>query len=69
MGEWLRTALLMYAPRRLAFAIPATAESLPSGLATKAPRGDVVAYFCRGTSCSPPLESLAALTSALRETA
>ena len=67
MGEWLRTALLMYAPRRLAFAIPATAGSLPPGLATKAPRGDVVAYFCRGTSCSPPLESLAALTSALRE--
>ncbi len=69
MGEWLRTALLMYAPRRLAFAIPATAGSLPSGLETKAPRGEVVAYFCRGTSCSPPLESLAALTSALRESA
>ena len=68
MSEWLRTALLMYAPRRLVFAIPADAPSLPEGLATKAPRGDVTAYLCRGTSCSPPIESLAALTSALRET-
>ena len=69
MGDWLRTALLMYAPRRLAFAIPADAGSLPPGLASKAPCGDAVAYFCHGTSCSPPLESLSALTSALRESA
>jgi uncharacterized protein YyaL (SSP411 family) len=69
MADWLRTALLMYAPRRLVFAIPADAPSLPEGLAGKVPREDVTAYLCRGTSCSAPVDSLAALTSALRETA
>ena len=69
MADWQRTALLMYAPRRLVFAIPADATTLPEGLATKAPRSETSAYLCRGTSCSAPIESLAALTSSLRESA
>ncbi len=69
MADWQRTALLMYAPRRLVFAIPADTAALPEGLAAKAPRAETCAYLCRGTSCSPPIESLAALTSSLRESA
>jgi hypothetical protein len=66
--EWQRAARLMYAPRRLCFAIPADTQGLPEGIATKQPKGEIVAYRCRGSVCGPPLTSLAALTAALRET-
>ena len=68
LAEWQRVALLMYAPRRLCYAIPVDAQGLPEGIATKKPSGKIVAYHCRGSVCGPPLTSLSALTAALRET-
>ncbi|WP_422126503.1 thioredoxin domain-containing protein [Thioalkalivibrio sulfidiphilus] len=50
-----------YAPRRLVFAIPADASDLPEALATKAPKGEAVAYVCTGTRCSAPVTDLDAL--------
>jgi uncharacterized protein YyaL (SSP411 family) len=55
-----------FAPRRLVLAIPADAADLPPALADKAPRGHAVAYLCRGSSCSAPLNSLEALLAGLR---
>jgi hypothetical protein len=34
---------------------------LPDSLAAKLPRGDAVAYRCRGPVCSEPIDSLPAL--------
>jgi uncharacterized protein YyaL (SSP411 family) len=39
---------------------------LPAAIADKAPRGAAVAYICRGSSCSAPVESLDALVTKLR---
>ena len=58
---WRAELAKVYAPRRLVLAIPADAADLPPALADKAPRGDTVAYLCRGSSCSAPLDSLGAL--------
>jgi uncharacterized protein YyaL (SSP411 family) len=69
LAEWQRAALLVYAPRRLSFAIPADAAALPPGLAAKTARAGTTAYLCRGTTCSAPLASLSELTEALRESA
>jgi uncharacterized protein len=62
---WRRELARTFAPRRLVLAIPADAADLPPALADKAPRGEAVAYLCRGSVCSAPLESLAALSAAL----
>ncbi|MGI9264675.1 MAG: thioredoxin domain-containing protein, partial [Gammaproteobacteria bacterium] len=69
MESWHETAMLMYAPTRLCYAIPADEPGLPEGLANKKPSESVVAYYCNGSVCGPPLTSLSELTSALRESA
>ena len=56
-----------YAPHRLVLAIPTDASQLPAALADKTPRAGPVAYVCRGSTCSPPIDSLAALTEQLCE--
>ena len=56
----------MFVPRRLVLAIPADAGDLPAALTDKAPHGEAVAYVCRGSTCSAPLESLAALVAELQ---
>jgi len=58
---WQRELAQIFAPRRLVLAIPAEASGLPPALAEKAPRGAAVAYICRGSVCSAPVESLEAL--------
>ncbi|MEX2125654.1 MAG: thioredoxin domain-containing protein [Woeseia sp.] len=64
IGEWRDTALAVYAPRRMVFAIPADAVNLPGALAERHARDDgTIAYRCLGNHCSLPLtnfESLAA---------
>jgi uncharacterized protein YyaL (SSP411 family) len=66
--EGWRLALAgMYAPHRLVLAIPADALELPPALADKTPRAGPVAYICRGSTCSAPLDSLDALVEQLRE--
>jgi uncharacterized protein len=66
LTAWQRELARSYAPRRLVLAIPATATDLPPALADKTPRGEAVAYVCQGSSCSAPVESLAALVDTLR---
>jgi uncharacterized protein YyaL (SSP411 family) len=66
---WRKELAHLYAPRRLVLAIPADARDLPAGLADKEPRGEAVAYLCRGSACSAPLDSLAALVTELSSSA
>jgi uncharacterized protein len=63
--SWRRELARTFAPRRLVLAIPADAPNLPAALADKAPRGAAVAYICRGSTCSAPVDSLKALTDQL----
>ncbi len=63
---WRRELARRFAPRRMVLAIPADATGLPAALADKAPRGAAVAYICRGSTCSAPVESLEVLLAELR---
>jgi uncharacterized protein YyaL (SSP411 family) len=65
LSQWQRQLALVYAPRRLVLAIPEDAADLPPALAAKAALPGGVAYACRGSVCSAPLHSLAALTAEL----
>ena len=58
---WQHELAKLYAPRRLVLAIPADASDLPPALKNKAPKGEAIAYICRGTTCSAPIDSLSAL--------
>jgi uncharacterized protein len=62
---WRAHLARLYVPRRLTLAIPAEVSDLPPALADKTPRAGPVAYVCRGSTCSAPLDSLAALTEQL----
>jgi uncharacterized protein YyaL (SSP411 family) len=64
--EWSRNISAIYAPRRLVFAIPADAE-VPESLATKQAKDNTIAYVCRGTACTAPIDSLQQLASELSE--
>ena len=66
IGAWQRELAALYAPRRLVLAVPQDAAQLPPALADKPAHGEAVAYICRGSVCSAPVESLEALLSALR---
>ena len=55
MWEWKQRVDAGFHPQRLSFAIPAGESGLPGALAERAPRGDVVAYVCRGTRCLAPV--------------
>ena len=57
-GSWQRELGRLYAPRRLVFTIPADAQGLDTALADKKAGASTRAYLCRGSSCSPPVESL-----------
>ena len=56
--QWQRELDRLYAPHRLVFAIPSDTPALDAAIADKRPGPAVRAYLCRGTTCSPPLESL-----------
>jgi len=64
---WRLELARLYAPHRLTLAIPAEAADLPPALAAKTPRAGTVAYLCRGSACSAPVDSLAALIEQLGE--
>ena len=63
---WRRELTRLYSPRRMVLAVPADAPDLPAAIAEKAPRGDAVAYVCRGNVCEEPIGSFPELTEALR---
>jgi len=65
--SWRRELARLYAPRRMVLAVPADIGNLPSALADKPVRGEAVAYVCKGSVCSAPLESLTALAHHLRQ--
>lgn len=64
--RWRHELARLHAPRRITLAIPDDAPGLPAALAAKAPRGDAVAYLCRGSTCSAPIDSLSVLLRDLR---
>jgi len=63
---WARELHKLYAPRRIVLAIPDDAEDLPPALAEKISRGSTVAYVCKGSTCSAPIDSLGGLINKLR---
>ncbi len=65
LPEWLAVARLVYAPHRLVFGIPDAAGGLPGALATRASAAGTVAYVCRGSHCTAPLQTLADLGATL----
>ncbi len=64
---WSLALARRYAPQRMVLAIPAEAADLPPALADKTARAHPVAYLCRGSTCSAPLDSLDALLEQLHE--
>jgi uncharacterized protein YyaL (SSP411 family) len=64
---WRLVLAKIYAPHRIVLAISADAADLPSSLADKTPRAGPVAYLCRGSTCSAPIDSLEALMEQLGE--
>jgi hypothetical protein len=65
LAQWQRKAQEHYAPRRLVFAIPSTAENLPGALGEMQAGSAPLAYRCFGTSCEAPLTHLGGLERAL----
>jgi len=67
LRTWSAALAMVYAPRRMIFAIPADAAPLPEPLLAKQPRGKIVAYVCEGPQCSEPIDDLSRLLRLLRD--
>ncbi len=66
LNEWRDAAAKLFAPRRLVYAIPAGEKGLPGALAgRKAETNKTLAYVCKGTSCSLPIDNWPALAKQL----
>jgi uncharacterized protein YyaL (SSP411 family) len=65
---WQARSAQPYAPRRFTLTIPATASKLPGQLDAHVPEGDVVAYLCRGNTCSAPVTDFETFNNALTAT-
>ena len=63
---WAGEMHKLYAPRRMVLAVPGNIRELPPALEDKPARGNAVAYICRGSTCSAPIDSLGSLISRLR---
>ncbi|MCG6870533.1 MAG: thioredoxin domain-containing protein, partial [Gammaproteobacteria bacterium] len=61
MTAWETSLAEIYIPDCLVLSIPEGVAGLPRSVATKSPRGEIVAYHCTGTTCSPPISTLAEL--------
>jgi uncharacterized protein YyaL (SSP411 family) len=61
LDAWRDEIDKLFDPRRMVVGIPADAHGLPAALADKRPSGGVVAYVCRGMTCSAPVPALGAL--------
>ncbi|MDG2107396.1 MAG: thioredoxin domain-containing protein [Woeseiaceae bacterium] len=63
---WRDSAIKLYAPQRMIFAIDANEENLPGALADKvAHEGESIAYKCIGTHCELPITTWEALAAEL----
>jgi hypothetical protein len=67
--SWRLDLARLYAPRRIVLAVPTNTGNLPPALDDKPARGAAVAYVCKGSVCSAPLESFSALAAHLRQEA
>ncbi len=67
ISRWALAIGAIYTPKRLIYAIPNSVTNLPGALSARAPGDRSIAYICRGTSCSQPLTSLAAIAAALSD--
>jgi uncharacterized protein YyaL (SSP411 family) len=56
--RWRDELVKLYAPHRLVFSIPAELVGLDAAVADKKAGAGTRAYVCRGSTCSPPVESL-----------
>ena len=56
--RWRDELVKLYAPHRLVFSIPADLAGLDAAVADKKAGSGTCAYVCRGSTCSPPVESL-----------
>jgi uncharacterized protein len=65
IAQWQRELGRLYTPRTLVLAIGDDIEPLPSAFADKPAGSGALAYVCRGSVCSAPLHSVAALLSSL----
>jgi uncharacterized protein YyaL (SSP411 family) len=63
--DWSRQIGAWYAPRRMIFAIPDTAQ-LPPALAEKRAAAHTLAYLCSGMTCSAPLTDLESIVRQLQ---
>ncbi|MFO1436426.1 MAG: thioredoxin domain-containing protein, partial [Gammaproteobacteria bacterium] len=66
LTQWRLDAQKNYAPGRMVFAIPASAEHLPGALALRAAQSEPVAYVCQGGVCSAPITSILQLSGSQR---
>ncbi|MGI9246726.1 MAG: thioredoxin domain-containing protein, partial [Steroidobacteraceae bacterium] len=68
LQDWTAEIDKLFDPRRMIVAVPSQQHDLPAALADKkaAARG-VVAYVCRGMTCSAPVASLGELVRNLKE--
>ena len=67
IAGWRQAAARLYAPRRMLFAIDASAQDLPGALAERrAVDGETLAYRCVGTHCDLPVKGFEAFTAALK---
>jgi uncharacterized protein len=64
--RWRDELNRLYAPHRMIFAIPTDCSGLDPAIADKQAGAGTRAYVCRGSTCSPPVETLADLASAAR---
>ncbi len=58
ISNWQELCLRDYHLHLLVFAIPDTEMNLPPAIADKKSSGNVLAYVCQGTQCSPPFNDL-----------
>ena len=65
ISRWALAIGAVYTPKRLIFAIPDDAMDLPAALSVRTPAGRPIAYICRGTTCSRPLDSLETIAAEL----
>jgi uncharacterized protein YyaL (SSP411 family) len=66
LDAWRDEIDRLFDPQRMVVAIPGDAQGLPAGLAAKRPLADVVAYVCRGMTCSAPVSTLGDLLRQLK---
>jgi uncharacterized protein YyaL (SSP411 family) len=67
MAAWTGELDKLFAPKRCMLAIPSDAQGLPDSLAGKTAAAEgVVAYICRGMTCSAPVTTLGALMTTLK---